>query len=390
MTESQEITMNQNLEKLEPSSILAFDAEVSKIPDIIKLTLGEPDFNTPEHVKDAGKKSITENASHYTQSSGKVELRQAAAHFLKNKYKAEYDPETQIVTTVGATGAIYSTITAVTNPGDEVLIPIPIFPLYIPIAMLNGAKPVFIDTSNDGFKLTPAKLKQALEEHQNVKALVMNYPTNPTGVTYSRAELEALVEPIRERPMIVISDEIYSELSYGDTHVSLGEILPEQTVLITGVSKSHAMTGWRIGFAAGPAQIIQKIAMVHQFTVTAATTNAQDAAIEALNQGPDDGLEMKAEYVRRRDYLVQRLTDVGIDVINPDGAFYIFMKVPSQFGTDSFAFGRKLASEAKVALVPGAAFPAGEGYMRISYAASMDSLIKAADRIEAFMNQNQK
>lgn len=381
---------NTRLDQLQPSSILAFDAAISKIPDIIKLTLGEPDFNTPEHVKDAGKSSITANASHYTDSSGKIELRTAAADFLRNKYHATYDPNKQIVVTVGATGAIYSTITALTNPDDEIIIPIPIFPFYIPVTLLNGAKPVFIDTTADGFKLTPAKLEATLTAHPKAKMLVMNYPTNPTGVTYDRAELEALVAPLRNKPIVVLSDEIYSELSYSQTHVSLGEILPEQTILVTGVSKSHAMTGWRIGFAAGPVDLIEKIAMINQFTVISATTNAQDAATEALTAGADDGLVMRAEYLKRRDYLVERLTAMGIEVIKPAGAFYIFMKIPAQFGTDSFAFGHKLAEEAKLGLVPGGAFPAGEGYMRLSYAASMANITTAMDRLEVFLKINQQ
>lgn len=381
---------NTRLDQLQPSSILAFDAAISKIPNIIKLTLGEPDFNTPEHVKDAGKSSITANASHYTDSAGKIELRMAAADFLRNKYQATYDPSNQIVVSVGATGAIYSTITALTNPDDEIIIPIPIFPLYIPITLLNGAKPIFIDTTEDGFKLTPAKLEATLATHPKAKMLIMNYPTNPTGVTYDRAELEALVAPLRNKPIVVLSDEIYSELSYSQTHVSLGEILSEQTILVTGVSKSHAMTGWRIGFAAGPVDLIQKIAMINQFTVTSATTNAQDAAIEALTAGANDGLIMRTEYLKRRDYLVERLIAMGIEVIKPAGAFYIFMKIPVQFGTDSFAFGHKLAQEAHLGLVPGGAFPAGEGYMRLSYAASMENITAAMDRLEVFINANQQ
>lgn len=381
---------NTRLDQLSPSSILAFDADISKIPGIIKLTLGEPDFNTPEHVKDAGKTSINNNESHYTDSSGKLALRTAASTFLGQKYHANYDPATQIVVTVGATGAIYSTITALTNPDDEIIIPIPIFPFYIPVTLLNGAKPIFVDTTADGFKLTPEKLSATLAAHPKAKMLIMNYPTNPTGVTYDRAELEALVAPIRNKPIVVLSDEIYSELSYSQKHVSLGEVLPEQTILVTGVSKSHAMTGWRIGFAAGPADLIQKIAMINQFTVTSATTNAQDAAIEALTAGADDGLIMQAEYLKRRDYLIQRLTAMGIEVIKPDGAFYIFMRIPAQFGTDSFAFGHQLAQEAQLGLVPGGAFPAGEGYMRLSYAASLANITTAMDRLEAFINANQK
>lgn len=218
----QNFKLNTRLEQLKPSAILAFDAEVSQIPDILKLTLGEPDFNTPEHIKNAGKASIDANESHYTAPTGKLALRTAVANFLATKYDAHYDPTTQIVTTVGVTGAIYASLAAIINPGDEIIIPIPIFPLYIPIAQLCGANVIFIDTSADNFKLTPAKLKATLATHPHAKALVMNYPTNPTGVTYTRAELEALVAPLRQQPIVVISDEIYSELSYVTPHVSLG------------------------------------------------------------------------------------------------------------------------------------------------------------------------
>lgn len=389
MTKDLASLMKKELIGVEPSSILQFDKDVSQIPDIIKLTLGEPDFNTPDHVKKAGEASIEANHSHYTQSPGLPALRAAAAKFLAKKYGTDYDSETQILTTVGATGAIYSSLTAILNPGDEVIIPIPIFPLYIPIVKLNGATPVFIDTSKDGFKLTPEKLASTLAAHRDkVKAIVFNYPTNPTGVTYRQDELEKFVAILKQYDIFVISDEIYSELTYGQPHVSLGKLLPEQTLLINGVSKSHAMTGWRIGFIAGPAAVISKINMVHQFTVTAATTMSQEAALEAMQNGLDDGQDMKQEYLRRRDYLVAELNRLGMKTALPEGAFYAFAKIPERFGSDSFAFCRKLAQEAQVALIPGAAFPAGEGYVRISYAASMAKLETACQRLAKFLAEN--
>lgn len=381
--------MKNELANVEASAILQFDKDISQIPGIVKLTLGEPDFNTPDHVKKAGEASIAADHSHYTQSPGLPALRQAIAAFLANKYRAHYDPETQIITTIGASGAIYASLTAILNPGDEVIVPIPTFPQYLPIIKLNGAKPVYIDTSVDNFVLTPEKLAATLAAHRDkVKAIVLNYPTNPTGVTYRRAELEAFVAILRQYDIFVISDEIYSELTYGAPHVSLGELLPDQTLLINGVSKSHAMTGWRIGYVAGPAAVIAKVGLVHQLTATAAATMAQEAALEALQAGPDDGLKMQVEYQSRRDYLVQQLNELGFTTAKPAGAFYVFARIPERFGHDSLAFAYRLAKEAQVAVIPGSAFPAGEGYLRISYAASMTKLETACQRLAAFVAAN--
>ncbi|WP_424321544.1 aminotransferase class I/II-fold pyridoxal phosphate-dependent enzyme [Lacticaseibacillus chiayiensis] len=378
--------MNQEVRQLKPSDILQFNAEISKIDGIVKLTLGEPDFPTPEHVKAAGIRSIENNESHYTQSKGLPGLRDAASHYLATKYNTHYDPETQILITAGATGGIYSSLTAMLNKGDTVIIPTPIFPLYIPIVMLNGAKPIFIDTSADGFILKPEKLQAAIEANKDtVKAVVLNYPTNPTGVTYSRADLEALAAVMKQYEIFVLSDEIYSELTYTGTHVSLGEVLPDQAVVLNGVSKSHAMTGWRVGITAGPADVIAQIGKVSEFTITSVTTNAQRAAEEALKSGMEDAQPMKAAYMERRDFLMKALTDAGLTVPHPDGAFYIFAKLPERMH-DSWKFVYALAREAKVAVVPGASFgPGGEGYIRISYAASMDDLKLAAERIKKYM-----
>ncbi|TLQ51862.1 aminotransferase class I/II-fold pyridoxal phosphate-dependent enzyme [Lacticaseibacillus casei] len=378
--------MNQEVLQLQPSDILQFNAEISKIDGIVKLTLGEPDFPTPEHVKAAGIRSIENNESHYTQSKGLPGLRAAASHYLATKYHTKYDPETQILITAGATGGIYSSLTAMLNKGNTVIIPTPIFPLYIPIVMLNGAKPIFIDTSADGFILKPEKLQAAIEANKDtVKAVVLNYPTNPTGVTYSRADLEALAAVIKQYEIFVLSDEIYSELTYTGTHVSLGEVLPDQAIVLNGVSKSHAMTGWRVGITAGPADVIAQVGKVSEFTMTSVTTNAQRAAEEALKNGMNDAQPMKEAYMKRRDFLIKALTDAGLTVPHPDGAFYIFAKLPERMH-DSWKFVYALAREAKVAVIPGASFgPGGEGYVRISYAASMEDLELATDRIAKYM-----
>ena len=378
--------MNSRVKALAPSDILEFNKEIAGIDGIVKLTLGEPDFFTPEHVKQAGIRAIQDNHSHYTESRGMPGLRKAAADYLHAKYGLDYDPDTQMVITAGATGGIFSGLTAMINPGDTVILPTPIFPLYIPIAQLSGAKTVFVDTSDDGFILRPDKLEAAIEHSDGpVKALVLNYPTNPTGVTYAREDLEALAQVARKHGFFVLSDEIYAELTYQGTHVSMGTILPEQTVVLGGVSKSHAMTGWRVGIAAGPADVIDQISKVNEFTITSVTTNAQYAAQEALTKGMNDTDPMREAYRKRRDYLVKALPEVGLDVIDPKGAFYIFARLPEGM-RDSWSFVYDLARKAKVAVIPGASFgPGGEGYVRISYAASMEDLHTAVERIGDYM-----
>lgn len=383
--------MKKELGALKPSDILAFNHDISQIPDIIKLTLGEPDFNTPDHVKLAAIGAIQQNDSHYTASAGLPGLRQAASDFLYNKYHTRYDPTTQLQITAGVTEGVFATLTSILNPGDSVIIPTPIFPLYIPITMLNGGEPVFVNTAEDGFILHPEKLAAAIDAHaDSVKAIVLNFPTNPTGVTYGREDLEKIADVVRGKDIFVISDEIYSELTYSGQHVSMGEILPEQTIVLNGVSKSHAMTGWRIGLIAGPADIMAQIGKVHQFMITSATTNAQVAAEEAFKNGQDDAEPMRQAYIERRDYLVPALEKMGFSVAKPDGAFYVFAKLPKQFGTSSWDFARALAHEAKVAMIPGATFgPGGEGYVRISYATSLDLIKEAVKRMAAFVAAHQ-
>ena len=381
--------MKKELAALAPSDILKFNQEIAEIPDIVKLTLGEPDFNTPEHVKQAAIRSIENNESHYTNSRGLIGLRQAATNFLQQKYGLNYDPETQILVTTGATEAIYSSLTAVLNPGDRVIIPTPIFPLYIPITILNGAKPIFVDTSENGFVLSPEKLAQAIEANKDtVKAVILNFPSNPTGVTYTRADLEKLAAVISKHDIFCISDEIYSELTYDGTHASMGAVLPEQTLVLNGVSKSHAMTGWRIGLLCGPADVISQIGKVHGFAITSATTNAQAAAQEAFENGMDDGAKMRVTYQQRRDLLLNGLAKAGFTCASPNGAFYLFAKIPATLEQDSWKFCYDLANKAKVAVIPGASFgPGGEGYVRLSYAASTADLNKAIERIQTYVDE---
>lgn len=381
---------NKNLDRIEVSLIRQFDQSISSIPGIVRLTLGEPDFTTPDHVKEAAKVAIDANKSYYTGMAGLPELRQAAADFVREKYQLSYDPEKEILVTIGATEALSATLTAILEPGDTVLLPAPAYPGYQPIVNLVGADIVEIDTRANGFVLTPEMLEAAiLEQGDKLKAVILNYPTNPTGVTYSREEMAALAAVLRKYEVFVVSDEVYSELTYTEEpHVSIGEFLPDQTIVINGLSKSHAMTGWRLGFIFAPAAITAQLIKSHQYLVTAANTAAQHAAIAALTVGKDDAMPMKAEYIKRRDYIIEKMTAMGFEIIRPNGAFYIFAKIPVAEGQDSFAFLKKFAAEQAVALIPGVAFGQyGEGYLRISYAASMETIQTAMERLETFMSQ---
>ncbi|ANI96861.1 aromatic amino acid aminotransferase [Lactiplantibacillus plantarum] len=378
--------MNHEIAAIQPSDILAFNAEIANIPGIVRLTLGEPDFNTPEHVKQAAIESIEADESHYAPSNGTLALRTAAAEFLAAKYDVHYDPASEVIITAGATGGIYTALTSILNPGDEVLIPTPIFPLYIAIVKLSGATPVFMDTSDNGFVLSPDQLQTTLAAHPKTKAVVLNFPSNPTGLTYRHDDLKALAAVLADQPIFVLSDEIYSELTYGEPHESIANYLPTQTILLNGVSKSHAMTGWRIGIMCAPKAITAQLGKIHQFTVTSTTTNAQAAATEALKNGLDDAQVMKREYQERRDYLYDALNDLGFQSAKPEGAFYLFSKIPAGLPQNSMAFCRELAHEARVALIPGSSFgPGGEGYVRISYAASMADLKTAVTRLRTYV-----
>ncbi|MDY5636261.1 MAG: pyridoxal phosphate-dependent aminotransferase [Streptococcus orisratti] len=382
---------NKNLDQIEVSLIRQFDQSISDVPGIMKLTLGEPDFTTPDHVKEAAKAAIDANQSHYTGMAGLLELRKAAAAFVRDKYNLSYNPDNQILVTIGATEALSATLTAILEPGDTVLLPAPAYPGYEPIANLVGASIVEIDTTTNDFVLTPDMLEKAIiEQGDKVKAVLLNYPTNPTGVTYSREQIKGLAEVLKKYEVFVVSDEVYSELTYSPApHVSIAEYLPEQTILINGLSKSHAMTGWRIGLIFAPANFTAQLIKSHQYLVTAAATMAQFAAIEALSAGKDDALPMRAEYIKRRDYIIDKMSALGFKIIKPDGAFYIFAKIPAGYEQNSFKFCQDFAREKAVAFIPGVAFGKyGEGYVRLSYAASMETISTAMDRLKAFMEDH--
>ena len=384
-----ESVVNQRVDALPPAQIRAFDDEISAIPGIVKLTLGEPDFNVPDHVKQAAIRSIQDNDSHYSPSRGTLPLREAISKYLSDTRSVDYDPVTEVIVTVGATEAITATTFALLNPGDEVIIPTPIFSLYFPSVSLTGATPVKVDTSNDGFLLTADRLEKVLKrEGDKVKAIILNYPNNPTGRSYSHDELTALAKVIKEHHLLAIVDEIYSELIYDQPFTSLATLLPEQTVLISGLSKSHAMTGWRLGYVAAPQDAIDQISKMHSFMVTAPNDTAQAAALEALTNGLEDPVEFKQQYQKRRDRLASAMKAMGFEIAVPDGAFYIFAKIPEAFGKDDFKFARELAHKAKVGVIPGQAFgPGGEGHIRLSYAASDEDIEKVIDRLSSFMEQ---
>lgn len=381
---------NPNLDKIEISLIRQFDQQVSSIPDIIKLTLGEPDFYTPEHVKQAGIAAIENNQSHYTGMAGLLELRQAASEFLLKKYGLSYAAEDEILVTVGVTEAISSVLLSILVAGDEVLIPAPAYPGYEPLITLAGGSLVEIDTRANDFVLTPEMLDQAIIEREGkVKAVILNYPANPTGVTYNREQIKALAEVLKKHEVFVIADEVYSELNYTDQpHVSIAEYAPEQTIVLNGLSKSHAMTGWRIGLIFAARELVAQIIKTHQYLVTSASTQSQFAAIEALKNGADDALPMKKEYLKRRDYIIEKMSALGFKIIEPDGAFYIFAKIPADLEQDSFKFAVDFAKESAVAIIPGIAFGQyGEGFVRLSYAASMDVIEQAMVRLTDYVTK---
>ena len=320
--------------------------------------------------------------------SGLPELREVACAFVQKKYGVTYDWQKEAIVTVGGTEAIAATLFSMLEAGDKVLMPTPIYPGYEPVITLAKATPVYIDTSQTGFVLTPELLESALKEHgQSVKVVILNYPSNPTGVTYSREEVAALASVLKKYEVFVVSDEIYSELVYDETHTSIAEFLPEQTILINGLSKSHAMTGWRIGFIFGPEDYVREIIKVHQYLVTAASTISQKAAYVALTTGINEGQVMKEAYQERRDFVFQKMTQFGFEVAKPSGAFYVFAKIPAAYIQNSMDFCVDLAEKAQLAIIPGIAFgQAGEGYVRISYAASLETLTEAMNRLEKYLN----
>lgn len=391
MPELDSVLQNQTrpaLSVISRSAIRQFDQQVSDIPGILKLTLGEPDLNTPEHVKQVLINAITNNASHYAPSAGLLRLRQAVSKYLLNSTNIRYNPASEILITIGATEAIFATMQTILSVGDEVIIPTPTFPLYMAIAKAIDATVIEIDTSDTDFVLTADALKQALQAHPNAKMLVLNYPTNPTGATYSKSKLTELAQVIQNSKLFVLADEIYGELSYDNKHYSIAELLPSRTILINGISKSYAMTGYRIGFLAAPATLTSNILKLHGFMVTTAPTSIMEGAIEALLHGQDDVAKMCEQYRLRRDYLVKELNQLNFQVRSPAGTFYLFAKIPINLIQNSNQLALQIAHQAKLAVIPGKVFGAGgEGYLRFSYAASMSNLHEAVRRLTKFVQE---
>lgn len=379
--------VNQRLNQVGPSGIREVAQKFSTIPGIIQLTLGEPDMNVPEHVKNAAIKSIQDNDSHYSPQKGTLYLREGIHHYLMESQGLDYDPKTEIIATVGATEAICAALFTILNPGDKVVIPTPAFALYFPLVTIAGATTVQVDTSNSDFILTPERLEKVLdEEGDSVKAVLLNYPGNPTGVEYPQSTIEGLAKVISDHHLFVIADEIYSELTYGVKHYSIANVIPERTILINGLSKSHAMTGYRMGYMAGPKELIANATKMHAFMVTSPSNPAQAAAAEALHNGLQDPVKMREVYQKRRDFVQAAMDEMGLSMATPSGAFYAFVKIPASYGKDDVKFAYDLAEQGKVGGVPGSAFGAGgEGYIRFSYAASDEDLTEAMKRMKHFL-----
>ena len=376
------------IKKIKPSGIRRLFDIANEIPDVISLGVGEPDFDTPWHIREEGIYSLHKGRTLYTSNSGLIELREEIARFMKRKYGLTYDPKHEIVLTVGGSEAIDIALRAILNPGDEVIYPEPCFVSYEPCILLSDGVPVPIElTAETEFRLQPEQLEAAITP--NTKALLISYPNNPTGAIMEREDLEKLVPIIIKHDLLVISDEIYSELSYRDRHVSIASLpgMLERTIVINGFSKSYAMTGWRLGFACGPAGIIEYMLKVHQFGIMSAPTMSQYAAISALKNGDRDICTMAESYNQRRRFLMEAFREMGLPCFEPFGAFYVFPDI-SEFGMGSEEFCTKLLEAENVAVVPGSAFGAcGDKYVRISYAYSIEELKEAMARIARFIER---
>ncbi|MDE6748085.1 MAG: aminotransferase class I/II-fold pyridoxal phosphate-dependent enzyme [Lachnospiraceae bacterium] len=374
--------------EIKPSGIRKFFDIVSEMDDVISLSIGEPDFDTPWHIRDEGIYSLEKGRTFYTSNAGLKELKEEICHYLKRKHGVEYNPKNEVFVTVGGSEGIDAALRAMLNPGEEVLIPQPSYVSYEPCAILAGGVPVIIELKAENeFRLTAQELEDAITD--KTKILILPFPNNPTGAIMERKDLEAIAEVIIKHDIFVISDEIYSELTYKEKHVSIVEIpgMMERTILINGFSKAYAMTGWRLGYACGPEAIITQMLKIHQFAIMCAPTTSQYAAVEALRNGDDDVDEMREAYNQRRRYLMHAFKEMGLECFEPFGAFYVFPCI-KEFGMTSDEFAVKFLQEEKVAVVPGTAFgDCGEGFLRISYAASMENIKTAMKRLSEFIER---
>lgn len=378
--------LSQTAQEIKPSGIRKFFDLLAERKDVISLTVGEPDFVTPWHIRVAAMDSLQKGKTYYTSNSGTLELRQEIANYQNRRYALTYDPKDEIIVTVGGSEAIDLAMRACINPGEEVIIPQPAFVCYGPIASLAGGVPVIINTKEENkFKLTPEELRAAITP--KTKMLVLPYPNNPTGAIMTREDLEPIAEILRDTGIIVLSDEIYSELTYGREHVSIANLdgMRERTIIASGFSKAYAMTGWRMGYTLAPREITRQMLKIHQYAIMCAPTMSQFAAVEAMKNGDEDVKMMRDEYNRRRRYIVGGLRGMGIECFDPEGAFYVYPNI-SKFGMTSEQFCERLIDEASVAIVPGSAFgDCGEGFARISYAYSVEHIAKALERIDHFI-----
>ena len=380
--------LSEKVAELKPSGIRKFFDLAAEVKDVIALTIGEPDFKTPWHIREAGIKSLEKGHTWYTANAGLIELRQEASKYLKRRFNLEYDAS-NIFITVGGSEAIDLTIRAIIDNGDEMLLPIPSFVCYDPICRLAGGKVVTIETKRENdFRLTAEELRAAITP--KTKLLVLPFPNHPTGAVMRRAHLEEIAEVLRGTDIMVLSDEIYAELTYGDErHVSIAEIegMKERTIIVNGFSKAYAMTGWRLGYLAGPSPIISQMLKIHQYAIMSSPTTSQYAAIVAMRDCDNEVEEMKKQYDMRRRYLVKAFNDMGLDCFTPEGAFYVFPCIKST-GLSSEEFCEKLLRSKKVAVVPGGAFgSSGEGFVRVSYSYSLDHIMEATKRIKEFLEE---
>ena len=378
----------RSIVEMPASGIRKFFDILDSMQDVVALTVGQPDFATPWHIREAGIESLEKGKTYYTSNAGTPELRREICNYLKRRFDLEYDPIHETVVTVGGSEAIDIAIRAVVEPGDEVIIPTPCFVCYEPIVKLAGGTPVIVQTKNeDKFKLTPEALERAITP--KTKMLVLPYPNNPTGAIMTAEELEGIAQVLRDKNIVVLSDEIYAELTYGRKHTSIASLpgMHERTILVSGFSKAYAMTGWRLGYLCAPAPLAVQMLKIHQYAIMCAPTTAQLAAIEAMRNGDEDVQMMKDEYDRRRRYIHKGLLDIGIESFEPEGAFYIYPEI-GKFGLSSEEFCERLLYEQSCAIVPGVAFgTGGEGFARISYAYSVKHISEALERMETFVKK---
>lgn len=380
--------LSDTIVNVKPSGIRKFFDLVSEMKDAISLGVGEPDFDTPWHIRDEGIYSLEKGRTFYTSNAGLKELKEEIAAYLKRRIHVEYDPLKEILVTVGGSEGIDIAMRAMLNPGEEVLIPQPSYVSYEPCAVLAGGKPVIIELKEENeFRLTAEELLAAITE--KTKLLVLPFPNNPTGAIMEKEDLEKIAEVIIEKDIFVLSDEIYSELSYKGEHISITSLpgMQERTILINGFSKAYAMTGWRLGYACGPKEIIEQMFKIHQFAIMCAPTTSQYAAVEALKNGDEDVAKMREAYDQRRRYLMHAFKEMGLQCFEPYGAFYVFPCI-KEFGMSSEEFANRFLTEEKVAVVPGTAFgDCGEGFLRISYAYSLENLKTALERLKRFVER---